>query len=224
MQLQGKSVLLTGSGSGIGSALAVLLASEGASVCGLDLRPAEPQPGITHLEADITDPVSIEHALGHITSPIDLLINNAGIMRRGGLFDSMPEDFDALMNVNVKGSWLMLKHALPRLSPDATIIQMLSRHALFPPADPALYALSKITADHMLAFFAQSYPQHRVVRLYPGPTDTPLARQGLNEAEQKAKEAHMITPASLSALIIQVLKEDKTRLEFDPHTREHHMR
>ncbi len=218
MQLRGTTVVLTGSGSGIGSALTEALAAEGALIYGLDLRPADPRPGVTPIQADITDPRSIEQALAQIPAPIDLLINNAGVMRRGALFDSTPEDFDLLMGAHVKGSWLMLKHALPRLAPTATIVQMLSRHALLPPADPALYGLAKGTADRMLDLFEQEYPQHRIVRLYPGPTDTPLARHGVEGEALKEKEQRMIAPEALAAQIVTLLKEDKSRLEFEEGT------
>ncbi len=221
MELRGKTILLTGSGSGIGSALATLLAAEGAHVFGLDLRPADSRPGVTTIQADITDARSIDHALAHIDAPIDMLINNAGLMRRGTLFDSTPEEFDALMNVHVKGSWLMLKHTLPRFAPHTTVVQMLSRHALTPPEDPALYALAKICADRMLDFFAQRYPQYAVKRLYPGPTDTPLARHGVKGAALKEKEQRMIAPEALALQIVTLIKEDKTRLEYMEETGEH---
>lgn len=224
MKLEKKTIILTGASSGIGQELMRLLLLEGARVYAFDRQtPATTHKAMTFVQMDLCDPPSIEAAFKRVKKPIDLLINNAGIMRRGKVLDSTEEEYDLLMDVNVKGSWLMLKHALPRLASDAAIVQMLSRHALYPPEDPALYAASKIAIDRILDFFERSYPQHPVKRIYPGPTDTPLAREGLTPEQQQEKAKTMFAPADLAALIITLIKEDKTKVEFDPRTWSHMM-
>ena len=222
MQLTNKTAIVTGASGGIGSALIDILVKEGMRVYALDLKKIDRlSEGVTYFDADVTNAASIKQALSNIEEPIDLLINSAGVMRRGSILEVSPEDYDITMNVNVKGSWMMLKSLLPKFSKDAVIVQMVSRHALFPPEDPALYALSKIAVDRLLDFFEKSHPHYSVRRLYPGPTDTPLARHDVPAAELKEKEKKMFKPEDLAAQIVELLKEDKSKLVFDPKTWSH---
>src|SRR6266542_3914972 len=125
MNLSGKTVLITGGSNGIGLALAALLRGKGCQVYSLDrMAPAEPVQGVQTLQDDVTREDDVRRALRDIAGPIDVLINNAGIMRRGTLLESSTDDFDALFGVNVKGPWLVLKEARPLLRDDAMIVQM----------------------------------------------------------------------------------------------------
>lgn len=224
MRLTDTTVVITGGSGGIGSHLVTLLADEGARVHSFDRHPpSDPVAGVTYKTVDVTDGKAIDAALREIGSPVDLLINNAGVMRRGTVLDSSEEDFDLLMDVNVKGSWLMLKHAFPRLRSGAVIVQNLSRHALHPPENPALYALSKIMVDRMLDLFERSHPGFDIRRLYPGPTDTAVARHGLSEEELTVKKKTLFHPLDLAIDILRLLKEDRKKLVFRPETWRHEL-
>lgn len=170
----------------------------------------------TSYDVDITNGDSVAEACSQIQKPIDILINNAGVMRRGSIFESSEEDFDLLFDVNVKGSWLVLKHALPILSPHATIVQMSSRHALSLPKDPALYGLTKRTTMDFADLIAKTYPEYSVKVLCPGPVDTPLAREGVSEKDFKEKQKIMCSPEDIALRTVELLEsETKTRLIFD---------
>lgn len=217
MDLSAKHVLITGASSGIGKALALALLKKGATISAMDRSPMEEKiEGWTSYDVDVTKSEEILDAVEKIQVPIDILINNAGVMRRGTLLDSSEEDYDLLFDVGIKGSWLVLKHALPKLAKDATIVQMSSRHAFSLPKDPGLYGLTKRTTMDLADLIAKTYPAYSVKVLCPGPVDTPLAREGVSEADFQEKQKIMCTPEEIANRTIELLEsETKTRLVFD---------
>jgi 3-oxoacyl-[acyl-carrier protein] reductase len=123
--LDGRVALVTGGARGIGKAIALRLAGEGAKVAIVDLmdagvetaREVEQATGraTTFVKADISKEieakaavVAAEEALG----PIDILVNNAGITRDGLALTMSESDWDAVLTVNLKGSFLMSKAVL----------------------------------------------------------------------------------------------------------------
>jgi len=217
MDLAGKHVLITGASSGIGWELGHALIRKGAVISAMDRRPMEKKvANWTSYDVDISVSSQIQKAISQIEEPVDILINNAGVMRRGKVLESSEEDFDFLFDVNVKGSWLVLKHALSLLAEDATIVQMSSRHALNLPVDPALYGLTKRTAMDLADLIAKTYPQYTVKILCPGPVDTPLAHEGVSEADFAKKKKIMCTPKEIAERTIELLEsKTKSRLVFD---------
>jgi NAD(P)-dependent dehydrogenase (short-subunit alcohol dehydrogenase family) len=113
--LTGKTAIVTGGGSGIGRAIAVALASQGAAVCILDLNIAlanEVVEEITNaggvasfVPCDVSDADKVAKAFKEATNgqPLDILINNAGIAHVGNIANTTPHDFDKIIAVNVKG-------------------------------------------------------------------------------------------------------------------------
>lgn len=223
MQLRDTCVLITGASTGIGRATALKLLEKGAHIYSLERTPMQEKiEGWTSFDVDITQSDQIAHAIAAIDEPIDIVMNNAGIMRRGQLFDSSETDFDDLMAVNVKGCWLVLKHALPKLRPDATIVQMCSRHALNLPVDPALYGLTKRIMMDMSDLIAKTYPDLQVKILCPGPVDTALARINVSEKAFKEKQKIMTTPEDIAEKTIALLESStKSKLIFDTRTYTH---
>ncbi|MFH1326449.1 MAG: SDR family oxidoreductase [Candidatus Falkowbacteria bacterium] len=216
MKFKNKKVLITGAASGIGYAVSKLLVQNGAQVFCFDQKiPRKQIAGVKYFKVDITNSGQIKRALTKVGAPIDILINNAGIMRRGNIFESSEKDFDLLFDINIKGCWLMLKYAKPYLARKATILQMSSRHGLYHPIDPAIYALTKSTVSYLSKILKKTCSKYNVKIAYPGSTDTPLSRYGITGKTLKRKKKEMKSPEFLAEKIVELLKSKKGHLIFD---------
>lgn len=219
--LSAKRVLLTGGSSGIGLALARALREYGAMVHVFD---RDPPPDGDHqwTQADLRDRDALVAALKTVQGPIDILINNAGVMRRGDLFQTTEEEYDLLFGTHVKASWMMIKEAEALLAKHAVIAQMSSGHALEPPTNPGVYSLTKQSALDLASMVARTRPQWTVKAICPGPIDTPLARYGVKGKALKKKETIMLTPEHLAERIVTLLMSpDNHLLRYDEKTHDH---
>ena len=129
MQLEGKVALITGAGSGIGKAAALLLAKEGAKVAALGRSAGEVEQTVAEIEraggqgltlvADIAQPDEMQRAVQQIAGRwdrLDIVFANAGINGVWAPLEELtPEDWDHTLNINLKGTFLTVKYAVPFL-------------------------------------------------------------------------------------------------------------
>ena len=201
MQLTGKVALITGGASGIGRATALLFAREGAAIAIADLnqeagrRVAEEigrADGRAFFESvDVTRAIdcrrAVDRTLGEF-GRIDILFNNAGIIRRASVMDLGEEDWDRVMAVNVKSIYLLSREVIPHMEKQGagSIINTSSGWGLAGGAKAAVYCASKGAVVLLTKAMAIDHgPRIRVNCICPGDTDTGMLRA---EAQQLGED------------------------------------
>ncbi|MGL5831592.1 MAG: SDR family NAD(P)-dependent oxidoreductase [Candidatus Altimarinota bacterium] len=215
MKFKGKTALITGASRGIGYALSKKLVEEGMRVYSISrTRPVKPVKGVEYLLADVTRENQIQKAVAKISGQVDLLVNNAGVMRRGNYEEIEVEDFDLVWSVNVKGSWLMFKNLGEKLAEGAVTLQTNSKNSLSVKADAFPYTLSKMANVHLDELIAKNRPDLDMRVVYLGRVDTVLEWTGYN-AKQKADRIKMaMTADSAAELMLGLLKSDMKNLVY----------
>lgn len=116
-RLKGKVAVVTGGARGIGKAISLKYAEEGAQVIACDMGEADyTHPNITHKKLNVTDRDAIKTFVKEIVDEfgtIDILVNNAGITKDGFLRRMTEEEWDAVINVNLKGVFNMTQMVAP---------------------------------------------------------------------------------------------------------------
>lgn len=129
MKLENKVAIVTGGGTGIGKATAVLFAKEGAKVVIVGRRKEKllnTANGITenggaahHIQADISKVDETNRVVQETVNRfggLDILVNNAGVYRGRKIEDFTEEDYDYVMDINLKGAFFMCKHAIQEMN------------------------------------------------------------------------------------------------------------
>ena len=156
MTFEGKTAVVTGAARGIGLEIARQLAEQGARVVLVDVREedlrkaAESLPGeaATVFAVDVTDEAAVEKMIDEIAEKagrIDILVNNAGITRDDLLLRMTQDEWDAVMNVNLKGTFLVTKHVAKQMLRQRAgrIVNLASVSGLVGNPGQANYAASK---------------------------------------------------------------------------------
>jgi 3alpha(or 20beta)-hydroxysteroid dehydrogenase len=187
-ELEGRVALVTGAGRGQGRSIALRLASAGARIIAGDildddLDAVRDELGAPHLvdRLDVRDAGSwsnvIERGVG-MFGRLDVLVNNAGILRRVLIEDETEDGFENIWRVNCLGPFLGIKAVLPHLraSPGATIVNTLSAAAVSAWSMHAAYASSKWALRGLTRAAALELASEgiRVNAVVPGPIATPM--------------------------------------------------
>ncbi|MFK4851309.1 SDR family NAD(P)-dependent oxidoreductase [Microbacterium sp. ZW T6_19] len=199
LEIDGRVAVVTGGASGIGQACVAALAAEGVRVAILDRDPrgaavaaehARNGKTVTSHEVDITDEDKVGSAIAEVIAQhggIDILIGCAGISGPVGvkLAETDAADFDRVLAINVRGNFLMAKHAMPHLerSEAGTIVLVASDAALVAFEGMAAYSTSKAAVVMLAKAIAIDHPGIRVNAICPGIVDTPMSRTDLGRVE-----------------------------------------
>lgn len=185
-RLESKIALITGGTTGIGLATAKRFAEEGAEVIvtgrnpeTLELARRELNGRVQVVESDAADERQIRELFDSIARThgrLDVLFLNAGIAKFAPLAEAPLSDFDAMWDVNVRGPWLALKHALPILAEGAAVIVNTSVANQKGMAGTAAYAATKAALRAIVRTAAGELAGRkvRVNAISPGPIETPI--------------------------------------------------
>jgi NAD(P)-dependent dehydrogenase (short-subunit alcohol dehydrogenase family) len=200
-RLDGRRALVTGGASGIGEATVKELVRAGAFVWIADINFAAAEAlaagvrSATALQLDVTSPESIAAAVAQLER-LDILVNNAGIGHVGSIEATEPDDFDRLMNVNVRSVYLVTRGFLPLLlaanehhEAVGTIVNIASVSGLVGIRQRFAYCTSKGAVIAMTRQLAVEYPKTlRVNAVCPGTVQTPFVEGYLEKFHQHNKE------------------------------------
>lgn len=208
--LQQKTAVVTGAGSGIGRAIATLFAAHGARVHLLDISAdaaaaaAEECAGMGAQAAahacNVIDQAQVDACFAAI-GPIDILVNNAGIAHVGKADTTSEEDFDRVLAVNVKGVYNCLRAGIPQLraSGGGAIVNLASVAASVGLSERFAYSSAKGAVKSMTMSVAKDYLRERIRcnSISPGRVHTPFV-DGFLARSYPGREAEMFDALSRS--------------------------
>ncbi|MFE1989194.1 SDR family NAD(P)-dependent oxidoreductase [Streptomyces mirabilis] len=193
--LEGLTALVTGGASGIGLAVASLLAERGARVAVLDLDPASLKEPLRGFTADVSDDASVRAAVdaaAAVLGGIDILVNNAGIGAIGSIEDNPDEQWHRVLDVNLLGVVRATRAALPylRRSAHASVVNLGSIVTTTGLPQRALYSASKGAVLSLTLAMAADHVREgiRINCVNPGTVDTPWVGRLLDAAPDPAAE------------------------------------
>lgn len=190
MRLKNKVALITGGSKGIGNAIAQRFIKEGAKVIVFDIE--RPDYEAEFYQVDISKEKQIEKAFRQIKH-LDVLVNNAGIYFQAVVEKTTREQLDKLVDINLKGTYLMCKHAIPLIRKSkGNIINISSGLGIVPEPESPAYCSTKAALIMLTKCMAQKYASDgvRINAVLPGPIDTPLLRNAFpsqKELDEYAK-------------------------------------
>jgi NAD(P)-dependent dehydrogenase (short-subunit alcohol dehydrogenase family) len=203
-RLDNRHALVTGGASGIGEATVKELVRAGAFVWIADINHPAAEALAASLGSsqvlplDVTSPASISEAVAHL-SRLDILVNNAGIGHVGSIETTEPQDFDRLLDVNVRAVYLVTRAFLPLLlasqqNPEnngatGAIVNIASVSGLVGIKQRFAYCTSKGAVIAMTRQLAVDYPKTlRVNAICPGTVETPFVEGYLEKFHKHNKE------------------------------------
>lgn len=211
ISLEGKTALVTGAATGIGRAIAVALAASGARVAVNHLGRATAARQVVkviaaagasaiEVEADVTKLARVERMVAKVRDalgPIDILVNNAGVLLEKPFLETTEEDWDFVVDTDLKGVFLCSRAALPGMVERGTgcIINVASELGVIGRARYGAYSAAKAGVIGLTRAMAREFaPAIRINAIAPGPVNT--AMLSLDSMSAEALESERAIPAA----------------------------
>lgn len=222
MDWTGRTVVVTGASTGIGRAIAETLGARGAplALCAREPAKLEAVAGMLRrgggrvlaLPCDVREEQPVQKFAERVLRELGVpwvLVNNAGLGRFKPVVDTSPEDYDAMMETNVRGVFLMTRVFLPAMleAGRGDIVNIASLAGKNAVKDGAVYAASK----HAVLGFSKSLMLEvrqrglRVIAVCPGSVDTSFFT---DEGGIQPKRERVLTPADVAHAVLSALEAD----------------
>ena len=213
-RLQGKSVLITGASSGIGQAIAIRFAQEGANVA-INYHSDGDQAEVTRqrareargtgagkelvLQADVSNEGDVKNMVAKVIAEfgcLDVLVNNAGIQKPCPSHEIEAADFDRVLAVNLRGPFLCAREAIRHFlgTGHGVILNNSSVHEIIPKPKYLSYSISKGGMENLTKTLALEYAGQgiRVNAVAPGAVVTPINKAWIDNPKARGEvESHI---------------------------------
>ena len=207
---EGSVVLVTGVSGALGSAIAEAFDAAGATVCGADIVAPDDEDALVDpetvefYETDATDESSVEETVGAILDEhgrLDALCNVAGTWRGGDpIHETDVDEFDALLDVNLRSMFLVSKHAIPHLrETEGAIVSVSARSSLSGGEGDGPYRASKAGVRLLTETIAEeNLGTVRANAIMPSVIDTPMNREMMPDADHD----EWVDPADIADVVL----------------------
>ena len=189
MRFKDKVCIVTGGGSGIGKAACVQFAREGGKVAVVDLNEQHGNETVQEItkargdavfaKCDVGDPENVKAAIKTAVDKwgkIDVVVNDAAMMTFKPIVELPDEDFDKVLNVNLRSVFLFCKYSVPHMAKGSAIVNISSVHAYETTKNVVPYATSKGGMEAFTRGFSEELADKkiRINCVSPGAVDTPM--------------------------------------------------
>jgi NAD(P)-dependent dehydrogenase (short-subunit alcohol dehydrogenase family) len=230
-RLDGKTALVTGAGSGIGEAIALCFAAQGASVWVVDRDEPQGSATVAAIRAaggraelacvDVSDTAAVISLAGRLPG-LDILVNNAGIGHVGNLLGTEAADLDRMYAVNVRGPFNFCRAFVPAMLERrrGSVISMASIGGIVAVRDRLAYTISKFAVVGLTKSLALDH-SHQGVRfncICPGRVETPFVKKRIAEYPDPEKayremastqlNGRMAKPAEIAAAALYLAADE----------------
>src|ERR1043166_6952439 len=243
-RLEGKNVRITGASSGIGQAIAIRFARDGANVA-INYRSGAEQAEATQVlakaarlhgggreiivQADVSSEEQVKAMIAQTVEAfgrLDVLINNAGIQKPGASHEIETHDFDRVLAVNLRGPFLCsrdaIRHFLSRPG-GGVILNNSSVHEIIPKPKYLSYSISKGGMENLTKSMALEYADRgiRVNAVGPGAVVTPINKAWINDPKARAERGTRVNALAREPGVTPTKKAwtnaPKARAEVESH-------
>jgi short-subunit dehydrogenase len=234
MKVQGKVIVVTGGGSGMGRELVLHLLAKGANVVAIDINESalketrelakDKKDALRTFVVDISNKQSIDWFAKTVLEQggsVDGIVNNAGIIQPFIRVNDLAfETIERVMNINFYGTLYMVKTFLPHLltRPEAHIVNVSSMGGFLPVPGQTIYGASKAAVKLLTEGLHSELTNTnvRVTIVFPGAVNTNISKNsGLNnprQASAEGKSMKILSPAKAAQIIVEGMEKDTYRV------------